>query len=222
MSDRAEGAVADTGEAIQRQINRVDDAATQTTDFIRKHPIAAGTDCGRRWLRRRQSGLRCAVRPHAAWLCHDLVPVAQVRQMRLPGQPAPAGSVCARAGGHPGFTSGIAFSRDIPEPLALGRRRSAPWFEPVRLSSWSAAAGRGWGFIMDFKIYTVDGTGQIVARRDAPGSDKATAILTAQAMTAPPGGHLEVWGLGMLVETVTPLPDFNRGAERSAEDEPGS
>jgi ElaB/YqjD/DUF883 family membrane-anchored ribosome-binding protein len=41
MSDRAEGAVADTGEAIQRQINRVDDAATQTTDFIRKHPIAA-------------------------------------------------------------------------------------------------------------------------------------------------------------------------------------
>lgn len=41
MTDRAEGAVADTGEAIQRQINRVDEAADQTTSFIRKHPIAA-------------------------------------------------------------------------------------------------------------------------------------------------------------------------------------
>jgi ElaB/YqjD/DUF883 family membrane-anchored ribosome-binding protein len=41
MSDRAEGAVADTGEAIQRHINSVDEAADQLTDFIREHPICA-------------------------------------------------------------------------------------------------------------------------------------------------------------------------------------
>ena len=41
MSDRAEGTIADTGEAIQRQVNRVDDAATQATDFIRQRPMTA-------------------------------------------------------------------------------------------------------------------------------------------------------------------------------------
>jgi hypothetical protein len=75
---------------------------------------------------------------------------------------------------------------------------------------------------MDFKIYTLDAAGRILERRDVLGSDKATAILTAQTITTPPGGYLEVWGLGVLIETVTPLPDFNKAAGRSAEDEPRS
>ena len=41
MSDRAEGIVADTGEAIQRQINQADEAADQLTGFIREYPITA-------------------------------------------------------------------------------------------------------------------------------------------------------------------------------------
>jgi ElaB/YqjD/DUF883 family membrane-anchored ribosome-binding protein len=41
MSDRAEGTVADTGEAIQRHINRADEAADQLTQFIRERPITA-------------------------------------------------------------------------------------------------------------------------------------------------------------------------------------
>jgi ElaB/YqjD/DUF883 family membrane-anchored ribosome-binding protein len=41
MSERAEGAVADTGEVIQRQINQAGDVAHQVTDFIRDYPIAA-------------------------------------------------------------------------------------------------------------------------------------------------------------------------------------
>jgi ElaB/YqjD/DUF883 family membrane-anchored ribosome-binding protein len=41
MNDRAEGVVTDTGEAIQRQINRADEAAGELTGFIREYPIAA-------------------------------------------------------------------------------------------------------------------------------------------------------------------------------------
>jgi ElaB/YqjD/DUF883 family membrane-anchored ribosome-binding protein len=41
MSDRPEGTIADTGEAIQRHINRADDAAEQLTRFIRERPICA-------------------------------------------------------------------------------------------------------------------------------------------------------------------------------------
>jgi ElaB/YqjD/DUF883 family membrane-anchored ribosome-binding protein len=41
MSDRAEGTVADTAEAIQRHINRADEAADQLTQFIRERPVFA-------------------------------------------------------------------------------------------------------------------------------------------------------------------------------------
>jgi len=41
MSDRPEGTIADTGEAIQRHVNRADEAAEQLTSFIRKRPICA-------------------------------------------------------------------------------------------------------------------------------------------------------------------------------------
>ena len=42
MNDRADGVVADTGEAIQRQINRADeDGGARLTGFIREYPIAA-------------------------------------------------------------------------------------------------------------------------------------------------------------------------------------
>jgi ElaB/YqjD/DUF883 family membrane-anchored ribosome-binding protein len=41
MSDRAEGTVADTGEAIQRHVNQADEAADQLIHFIRERPITA-------------------------------------------------------------------------------------------------------------------------------------------------------------------------------------
>jgi len=41
MSDRPEGTVADTGEAIQRHINRADDAVEQVRQFTRSRPLAA-------------------------------------------------------------------------------------------------------------------------------------------------------------------------------------
>jgi ElaB/YqjD/DUF883 family membrane-anchored ribosome-binding protein len=41
MSDRAEGAVADTGEAIQRRINQADEVADEFTTFVRQHPVSA-------------------------------------------------------------------------------------------------------------------------------------------------------------------------------------
>ncbi len=39
MNDRAEGTVADTGEALQKQINRADDALDEVTTFVRNRPI---------------------------------------------------------------------------------------------------------------------------------------------------------------------------------------
>ncbi|HVZ09842.1 hypothetical protein [Rhodopila sp.] len=41
MSERAEGAIADTGEAIQRQINKVEETTDQVVAFIRERPIIA-------------------------------------------------------------------------------------------------------------------------------------------------------------------------------------
>ena len=41
MTDRAEGTVADTGDTIQRHINRADEAADQLGQFIRERPITA-------------------------------------------------------------------------------------------------------------------------------------------------------------------------------------
>jgi ElaB/YqjD/DUF883 family membrane-anchored ribosome-binding protein len=41
MNERAEGTIADAGEAVQRHVNRADEAADQVTGFIREHPIAA-------------------------------------------------------------------------------------------------------------------------------------------------------------------------------------
>jgi len=41
MNDRPEGVVTDTGEAIQRQINRADEAAGEVTAFVREYPIVA-------------------------------------------------------------------------------------------------------------------------------------------------------------------------------------
>ncbi len=41
MSDRAEGAVADAGKVIQRQINQADDMAHQVTGFVRDYPVTA-------------------------------------------------------------------------------------------------------------------------------------------------------------------------------------
>jgi ElaB/YqjD/DUF883 family membrane-anchored ribosome-binding protein len=41
MSDRAEGTVADTGEAIQRHVNQADEAADQLIQFIYERPIVA-------------------------------------------------------------------------------------------------------------------------------------------------------------------------------------
>jgi hypothetical protein len=41
MSDRPEGTIADTGEAIQRHINRADETAEQLVQFIRERPISA-------------------------------------------------------------------------------------------------------------------------------------------------------------------------------------
>jgi hypothetical protein len=41
MSDRPEGTVADTGEAIQRKINQASDAHDQIETFIRNNPMTA-------------------------------------------------------------------------------------------------------------------------------------------------------------------------------------
>ena len=41
MTERAEGTIADAGEAVQRQVNKADDAADQITTFIRTRPIIA-------------------------------------------------------------------------------------------------------------------------------------------------------------------------------------
>jgi len=41
MSERAEGRIADAGEAVQQQVNRVDDAADQLVTFVRARPVTA-------------------------------------------------------------------------------------------------------------------------------------------------------------------------------------
>ena len=41
MSDRTEGAIADAGEAVQRQVNRADEAISQAVTFIRDRPITS-------------------------------------------------------------------------------------------------------------------------------------------------------------------------------------
>jgi hypothetical protein len=57
---------------------------------------------------------------------------------------------------------------------------------------------------MDFKIYTIDASGHIFARRDVTCDNKEEAIAEARAMVAPRGGSLEVWDLATLVETIRP------------------
>ncbi len=41
MSERAEGTVADAGEAVQRKINQASDAQDQLVDFIKDNPLSA-------------------------------------------------------------------------------------------------------------------------------------------------------------------------------------
>jgi ElaB/YqjD/DUF883 family membrane-anchored ribosome-binding protein len=41
MSERAEGTVADAGEAVQQKINQVSDAQDQLVDFIKTNPLSA-------------------------------------------------------------------------------------------------------------------------------------------------------------------------------------
>jgi ElaB/YqjD/DUF883 family membrane-anchored ribosome-binding protein len=41
MSDRAEGAIADAGETVQRGLNQAADAKDQAARFIRDRPISA-------------------------------------------------------------------------------------------------------------------------------------------------------------------------------------
>ncbi len=41
MSERAEGTVADAGEAVQRTINQVSDTQEQVVDFIKQNPLSA-------------------------------------------------------------------------------------------------------------------------------------------------------------------------------------
>ena len=41
MSDHAEGAVADTGQAVQQKINQASDMQAQLAEMIRDKPIAA-------------------------------------------------------------------------------------------------------------------------------------------------------------------------------------
>jgi len=41
MSERAEGMVADAGDAVQRKINQASDAQDQLVDFIKANPLSA-------------------------------------------------------------------------------------------------------------------------------------------------------------------------------------
>jgi ElaB/YqjD/DUF883 family membrane-anchored ribosome-binding protein len=41
IDDRAEGTIADAGEAVQRQVNRADEAVDEVATFVRTRPITA-------------------------------------------------------------------------------------------------------------------------------------------------------------------------------------
>jgi ElaB/YqjD/DUF883 family membrane-anchored ribosome-binding protein len=41
MNDAAEGSIANAGEAVQRQVNRADEAVDEISTFVRGRPITA-------------------------------------------------------------------------------------------------------------------------------------------------------------------------------------
>ncbi|MBS0641286.1 MAG: hypothetical protein U1E70_27740 [Acetobacteraceae bacterium] len=41
MSDNTDGKIADAGAAVQRQVNRADDAINEVTTFVRDKPITS-------------------------------------------------------------------------------------------------------------------------------------------------------------------------------------